>query len=96
MTVLGIGMAGLYTAALYLINKYAEVNHRGYITGLANIFSVAGIFVCAVCGGYLIDEWNDVAPFTVFGLFSLLACFILLFAYFKNASDIRRQKKLIE
>ena len=31
MVILGIGMSGLYTAALYLINKYAYREFRGYL-----------------------------------------------------------------
>ncbi len=50
MCVLGVGLSGLLTSALYLINAYAEVNYRGYITGLANIFSVLGIALTVSMG----------------------------------------------
>lgn len=53
MIILGSGMSGLYTAALYLINKYAYVQYRGYISGLANVFSVLGILVCSLVGGII-------------------------------------------
>lgn len=53
MIILGSGMSGLYTGALYFINKYAYTDFRGYISGLANVFSVLGIFVCSFIGGIL-------------------------------------------
>lgn len=53
MGILGTGMSGLYTGALYFINKYAYTDFRGYISGLANVFSVLGILVCSFLGGYL-------------------------------------------
>jgi len=90
MVILGSGMSGLYTSALYLINKYAETNHRGYITGIANFFSVIGIFCCAVVGGWLFDAWNDTAPFSLFGMFSFVGLTILLIScyfYKKNLLD---------
>ncbi|KRX03549.1 Major facilitator superfamily domain, general substrate transporter [Pseudocohnilembus persalinus] len=58
MVVLGSGMSGLQTASLYLIQKYAYKNYRGYITGLSGIFSVLGILIC-VLSGYLIDSVSD-------------------------------------
>ena len=42
MVILGIGMAGLYTAALYLINKYAYREFRGFCSGI--IYYFLGIF----------------------------------------------------
>lgn len=53
MAILGSGMSGLYTGALYLVNKYAYTEFRGYITGVANVFSVLGILVCSLLGGVL-------------------------------------------
>jgi hypothetical protein len=35
MVILGMGMAGLYTAALYLINKYAYREFRGYTISIS-------------------------------------------------------------
>jgi hypothetical protein len=40
-----------------LINKYAVVNHRGYISGLANFFSVVGI-ACISAVGYVVNKNN--------------------------------------
>lgn len=53
MIILGLGMGGLLTAALFLINKYAVVDHRGYISGLANFFSVFGI-ACISAVGFVV------------------------------------------
>ncbi|KAL4484746.1 hypothetical protein ABPG74_019923 [Tetrahymena malaccensis] len=88
--ILGSGMSGLYTSSQYLINKYSEANHRGYITGLASLVSVLGIFICAVIGGYLFDHWTIIAPFILFGIMSSIGIVILVIVWIfekKQQSD---------
>ncbi len=85
-------MSGLITAALYLINKYAETNHRGYITGLANIFSVLGIFMTAVLGGLLFDNLTKTAPFLMFAAFVFLGLMLMCASFIFNKNEIAKLK----
>jgi MFS family permease len=72
MVILGLGMGGLLTSALFLINKYAVVNHRGYISGLANFFSVVGI-ACISAVGYVVNKKNKKIFFYIKKLFELIS-----------------------
>lgn len=81
MIILGLGMGGLLTSALFLINKYAIVNHRGYISGLANFFSVVGI-ACISAVGYAVNFWPDKKFFSF--IFMLFYFIYLLFFLLKS------------
>ncbi|CAK69322.1 unnamed protein product (macronuclear) [Paramecium tetraurelia] len=82
MAILGSGMSGLYTGALYFVNKYAYTEFRGYISGLANVFSVLGILICSFVGGVLQDHWSKIAPFNLFGIMSLLGLILVIWSYY--------------
>lgn len=86
MIILGLGMGGLLTSALFLINKYAIVNHRGYISGLANFFSVVGI-ACISAVGYVVKSYDALA-FLVFGVFNLIGLGLLGYCYFNHKKNI--------
>ena len=51
MAIMGVGMAGLDTLNLYLINKYADPIDRGKINGMAALWGVVGILIISVLGG---------------------------------------------
>jgi predicted MFS family arabinose efflux permease len=98
-------MSGLYTAALYLINTYAYTAYRGYlihetlcryISGLANVFSVLGIMTCAFIGGILQDKWNNVAPFNLFGLMSVLGLIMVVVSAWGHKTQRRSVIPLFE
>lgn len=84
MIVLGTGMSGLYTAALYLINTYAYTQYRGYISGLANVFSVLGILVCSLLGGVIQDKWDKTGPFNLFAAMSFIGLVLVLLTMFRK------------
>jgi MFS family permease len=45
LSVLGIGMSGLLTASLYLVNQFSTQENRGYIMGLQTLSGILGIAV---------------------------------------------------
>lgn len=51
MAIIGIGMAGLDTLNLYLINKYADPIDRGKVNGMAALWGVVGISITSFLGG---------------------------------------------
>lgn len=53
LSILGIGMSGLLTASLYLVNQYSSSEHRGYITGIQTFFGVIGIILQTAIGAVL-------------------------------------------
>jgi MFS family permease len=53
LSLLGVGMSGLLTASLYLVNEYSTPEHRGYITGIQTFFGVIGIILQTVLGAIL-------------------------------------------
>ena len=53
LSILGIGMSGLLTSSLYLINAFASPEHRGYLTGIQTIFGIVGITLQTFIGAIL-------------------------------------------
>ena len=53
LVILGLGMSGLLTSSLYLVNKYAPHEHRGYITGIQTLVGILGITVQTFIGSLL-------------------------------------------
>lgn len=53
LSLLGVGMSGLLTASLFLVNEYSTPEHRGYITGIQTFFGVLGIILQTVIGALL-------------------------------------------
>ncbi len=53
LIVLGLGMSGLLTASLYLVNEYSTPESRGFITGLQTFFGVVGILFQTIIGAVL-------------------------------------------
>jgi nitrate/nitrite transporter NarK len=90
LVVLGLGMGGLYTAALYLLNAFVDQQNRGYITGLQTWSGTLGICIVTVIGAVLIDNTTRSGAFNLFGALSLL--FIpITFILYRNASSVTPQ-----
>ena len=53
LCVLGVGMSGLLTASLYLVNEYSTPESRGFITGIQTFFGVIGILFQTIVGAIL-------------------------------------------
>ena len=53
LSILGIGMSGLLTASLYLVNQFSNPQNRGYITGIQTFFGIIGIVFQTVVGALL-------------------------------------------
>lgn len=86
LIILGIGMSGLLTASLYLVNAFADQEHRGYITGLQTWSGIVGICFQTLLGALLMDNTNRSGPFNLFGGMCIL--FIpLTFYLYKNRSN---------
>ena len=53
LSILGIGMSGLLTASLFLINEYSNPENRGFLTGIQTFIGVLGITLQTVIGAVL-------------------------------------------
>ena len=95
LSVLGIGMSGLLTASLYLVNQFSTPEHRGYITGLQTIFGIIGITLQTFLGALLYEFWNRNGPFNYFGFICFICILITIIVYMKN-SDRKPESQLVE
>ena len=87
LSVLGMGMSGLLTASLYLVNEYSTPEHRGYITGIQTIFGIFGITLQTILGAVLFDFWNRNGPFNYFGFTCFCGIFITIILYLKSSMN---------
>ena len=74
LVVLGVGMSGLLTASLYLVNQYSTPESRGFITGIQTFFGVIGILFQTLIGAVLYEWVDRCGPFDYFAA----TCFIVL------------------
>jgi MFS family permease len=81
LVVLGLGMSGLLTASLYLVNTFADQQHRGYITGLQTWSGIVGICIQTVLGAVLMDNTNRSGPFNLFGGLCILFIPLTFYLY---------------
>ncbi len=84
MIVIGMGVSGLLTASLYLINQYSSKFNRGYITGIQTWFGIVGITVQTLLGVILYDFVGKSAPFNLFGVTCVIVMAIAVLAYKNN------------
>lgn len=87
LSLLGIGMSGLLTASLYLVNEYSTPEHRGYITGIQTFFGVIGIILQTVMGAILYEFVNRSGPFSYFSFACLVGIVFTLIIYRKRRSS---------
>lgn len=88
LSLLGIGMSGLLTASLYLVNEYSIPEHRGYITGIQTFFGVLGIILQTVLGAILYEFVNRSGPFSYFAFACLVGILFTVFIYRKRRTSI--------
>ena len=74
LVVLGVGMSGLLTASLYLVNQYSTPESRGFITGIQTFFGVVGILFQTLIGAVLYEWVSPCGPFDYFAG----TCFVVL------------------
>lgn len=87
MIVLGIGMSGLLTASLYLVNEYSTPESRGFITGLQTFFGVVGILFQTIIGAVLY-EWNTCGPFDYFAVTCIVVLVITIVIYRRGKQEL--------
>lgn len=84
LIILGLGMSGLLTSSLYLVNTYAPPQDRAYITGIQTLFGIIGITVQTFIGSVLFHETGKNGPFNLFGGVCLVMILITLVLFRKT------------
>jgi MFS family permease len=88
--VLGLGMSGLLTSSLFLVNTYAPQEHRGYVTGIQTLVGILGITVQTFIGSLLLDKTGRNGPFNLFGGICVVMIPIALIVY-RNKKSLDTQ-----
>ena len=95
LSVLGIGMSGLLTASLYLVNEFSTTQNRGYITGLQTLAGIIGIAIETFIGAILYEFVNKNGPFNLFGGSCFVGILITVFIYWRyNKAKAEKQNLL--
>lgn len=81
LVVLGVGMSGLLTASLYLVNEYSTPESRGFITGLQTFFGVVGILFQTIIGAILYEWVDRSGPFDYFAGTCLIVLLVTIYIY---------------
>lgn len=81
VVVLGLGMSGLLTASLYLVNEYSTSESRGFITGIQTFIGVLGILFQTLIGALLYEYVNRSGPFNYFAATALVVLVITIYIY---------------
>lgn len=88
LVLLGLGMSGLLTSSLYLVNTFSTPEHRGYLTGLQTLVGILGISVQAFIGAVLMEFTNRNGPFNLFGGICLLFIPLTIYLYGRKRSQV--------
>jgi MFS family permease len=83
LSILGIGMSGLLTASLYLVNEFSTPENRGYITGLQTLIGIFGIAIETFIGAVLYEFVNRNGPFNLFGVTCLIGMVMTILIYWR-------------
>ena len=94
LSVLGIGMSGLLTASLFLVNEYSVPEHRGYITGIQTFFGVLGIILQTAIGAVLY-EVNRNGPFCYFASTCMVGVCFTMVIYHVNSKRNKQKNSLL-
>jgi MFS family permease len=86
LVVLGLGMSGLLTASLYLVNEYSTPESRGFITGIQTWFGVIGILFQTVIGA-LLYEVTRCGPFDYFSVTCLVVLIVTIVIYRRGKGE---------
>ena len=95
LSVLGIGMSGLLTASLYLINQFSNPLNRGYLTGIQTFFGILGIVFQTLIGALLYEFVDRSGPFAYFGAICFV-CIILTVILYRNKNKNKEKLSLLE
>jgi MFS family permease len=88
MCTLGLGMSGLLTASLYLVNEYSTPESRGFITGIQTFFGVIGILFQTIIGALLYEYVNRSGPFYYFSFTCLVVLVVTVVIYKRNKQEL--------
>ena len=94
LSVLGIGMSGLLTASLYLVNEYSSPEHRGYLTGIQTFFGVIGIILQTAIGAVLYEISRN-GPFCYFASACLIGILFTFIIYYRKDKNLRGRNTLL-
>ena len=95
--ILGVGMSGLLTSSLFLVNEYASAEHRAYITGLQTFIGVIGITLETIVGALLYEYVSRNGPFDFFAIMCAVAMILTFILYWKygNAEEDKKPSLLV-
>jgi MFS family permease len=96
LVLLGLGMSGLLTSSLYLVNTFSTPEHRGYITGLQTLVGILGISVQTFLGAVLMEFTNRNGPFNLFGGICVLFVPLTFYLYSRKKPQNNLKESLIE
>lgn len=88
VVVLGLGMSGLLTASLYLVNEYSTAESRGFITGIQTFFGVIGILFQTIIGALLYEYVNRSGPFNYFAATALVILVVTFYIYRNRKQEL--------
>lgn len=86
--VLGLGMSGLLTASLYLVNEYSTPESRGFITGIQTFFGVVGILFQTLIGALLYEFVDRSGPFNYFAATGIVVLIITIIIYRNRKQEL--------
>ncbi len=87
--VLGLGMSGLLTASLYLVNEYSTAESRGFITGIQTFFGVVGILFQTIIGAILYEYVDRSGPFDYFAATAIVILLITVYIYRNRKQELK-------
>lgn len=96
LVLLGLGMSGLLTSSLYLVNTFSTPEYRGYITGLQTLVGILGISVQTFIGALLMEFTNRNGPFNLFGGVCLLFIPLTIYLYHKRHASPQMRESLMD
>lgn len=88
VVVLGLGMSGLLTASLYLVNEYSTSESRGFITGIQTFFGVVGILFQTLIGALLYEYVDRSGPFDYFAATGIVVLVITIYIYRNRKQEL--------
>jgi MFS family permease len=78
---LGIGEMSGVLASQSLVGQVAPERERGAVIGVFTMCGSIGIFLAALVGGYLFDQWRPSAPYIIMGVASGVLCLVATWVY---------------
>lgn len=88
LIVLGLGMSGLLTSSLYLVNEYSTPESRGFITGIQTFFGVIGILFQTLIGALLFEFVDRSGPFNYFSFSCLIVLIVTIVIYRRTKQEL--------